>query len=277
MKRSLFLFLVVLSLPLSVLAADDGDEDARLAHEKPDQGWFWYEHPKEESQAKKPVEQPVEKTEKKEKVEPDKSEKHPISAAWLRENLPKLHERAIDNPTRENIQAYFYAQRAMMDKAQRYSEAAINVVHTDPLLDENNRIPISQYGKNAVLDKEFLGKRAALKHLAGSVGGLFMFFDSRCDFCRTQARTVNAVAKDYGFSVKYISMDGKGLPEIPVFEKDNGHAKDAGSQGLSDDRICRTSVHVSHCVAGDDVAAGTFRSHPDGGQRQEANPGRYGA
>lgn len=234
-RTALACIFLLLSAP--VFATDD-EEDNKLAHEKPDQGWFWYEQPKA-PETKKPVEPPVEKSEKKGKVEQDKSEKHPISAAWLRENLPKLHERAIDDPTRENIQAYFYAQRAMMDKAQRYSEAAIAVVQSDPILDENNRIPISQFGKQGVLDKEYLSKKVALKYLASKVGGLFVFFDSKCEFCRLQARTVNAISKDFGFSVKYISMDGKGLPEIKDFENDNGHAK------MLDLKVYPTTVFVA--------------------------------
>lgn len=228
MKR---LALLCLLLPLAAFAADE-DVD-KLAHEKPDQGWFWYEKPKDPP---KPV-KPTEKEEK--KADTEKKEKHPISAAWLRENLPKLRERAIDNPSRENIQAYMYAQRAEMDKAQRFAEAAKLVVQTDPLLDENNRIPLSQYGKNEVLDKEYLGKKKALKYLASNVGGLFVFFESTCDFCRLQARTVNGFAKDYGFAVKYISMDGKGLPEIPSFVKDNGHAQ------MLDLKIYPTTVFVA--------------------------------
>lgn len=226
---------VVLFMPTSSFAAEN--ESDKLAHEKPDQGWFWYEHPKDEEKEKKEEKPKVKETQK--DGEPDKSEKRPISAAWLRENLPKLHERAIDNPTRENIQAYMYAQRAMMDKAQRYAEATKMVVESDPLLDENNRIPISQFGKEELLDKEYLGKKKALKYLASNVGGLFVFFDSKCDFCRLQARTVNAFAKDYGFAIKYISMDGKGLPEIKHFVKDNGHAQ------MLDLKVFPTTVFVS--------------------------------
>jgi conjugal transfer pilus assembly protein TraF len=33
------------------------------------------------------------------------------------------------------------------------------------------------------------------------------------------------MAKKYGFSVKYISMDGKGLPEVQSFVNDNGISK----------------------------------------------------
>lgn len=231
--------LVFLGLLICVFAAPAvADDDDKLAHPKPDQGWFWGElpqDPKPEKPAPKPVDKPPAEDKK---AEPEKKEKHPITAAWLRENIPKLRERAIDNPTRENIQAYMYAQRVEMDKAQRFAEAAKLTVQTDPLLDENNRIPLSQYGKNEVLDKEYLGKQKALKYLAANVGGLFVFFESTCDFCKLQARTVNGFAKEYGFSVKYISMDGKGLPEIPTFDRDNGHAK------MLDLKVYPTTVFV---------------------------------
>jgi conjugal transfer pilus assembly protein TraF len=216
MRQYLF---AALALLISAQAVAD---DADFGNHKPDQGWFWYEEPPPE--VKKKPEKKVEPT-KSTTAEATDKEKKPMSVAWLREMLPKLREKAIDNPSRENLAAEAYVKRILMDKSQRYSEEMQKYIYSDPILDENNRVPLSKYGKNEFMGKQFTAQENALKYLAKNVGGLFVFFDSKCDFCKAQIRVINYLKESYGFEVKYISMDGKGLPGIPKWEPDNGHAK----------------------------------------------------
>ena len=184
--------------------------------ERKGEGWYWYQDPKEKT-SKKPL--PVAPT--KAEAQPKKDE--PFSVAWLRKNLPIFREHAIDSPTQENIEAYMYAQRVAMDKSQNFAEATQRVVYADPFLDENNRVPMSSFAKPAFLLSVEKSGNAALNELA-KTGGLWMFFDSKCDYCKVQAHILNRVAKKHGFLTKFISLDGKGTPEIPEFVKDNGHA-----------------------------------------------------
>lgn len=204
--------------------ADESVETMQQA--KPDHGWFWYdtEHePKPEEPVKPAPEDPAKTPEKKAEA----PKKQPMSVAWLRKMIPILEERAIDNPTRENLEAYMYAKRVMLDKAQRFEEEGMKVVATDPMLDENNRVPTASYAKAEFLNKEYMAKQGALKYLANNVGGLFVFFESTCNFCVVQVNTIRKLQKQFGFSVKYISVDGKGLPGMADTDwaKDNGHAK----------------------------------------------------
>ena len=82
---------------------------------------------------------------------PADASEEPFSAKWLQQNMPKLLERAIDSPNKENVEAYLYAQRVAMDKSQVYAESARRVVASDPFLDENNRVPLSTYAKPSFL------------------------------------------------------------------------------------------------------------------------------
>jgi conjugal transfer pilus assembly protein TraF len=202
-------------------AADGTEQDAEDApigrfFERKAEGWFWYHDPKEKAPKK-----PAPETAAPVAAQPKKDE--PFSVAWLRKNLPVFRERAIDSPTKENIETYMYAQRVAMDKAQNFSEATQRVVYADPFLDENNRVPMSSFAKPAFLISVDKASKAALDELA-KTGGLWMFFDSKCDYCKVQSHILNVVAKKHGFLTKFISLDGKGTPEIPEFVKDNGHA-----------------------------------------------------
>lgn len=201
--------------------SDDGDDAPGRFIDRKAEGWFWYKDPKD---APKP---PVKKTPKPpaaKDAKPPAAAEEPFSAKWLQQNMPKLLERAIDDPTKENVEAYLYAQRVAMDKSQIYAETARRVVASDPFLDENNRVPLSTYAKPSFLKGVESGKTEALKHLV-TVGGLWVFFDSTCEFCRPQIYSVQELARKHGFHTKFISLDGAGVPELKAFEKDNGHAK----------------------------------------------------
>lgn len=210
-------YLILLIVALTSLHAFADDEDSN-SQGHPDHGWFWYEEPPVE--VKKPPEQkPAAKTTN------QADSKKPMSVEWLRKMLPILQERAVDNPTRENLAAYFYAQRVEMDKAQRFAEAATTYIASNPVLDENNRVPLSSYGHSAFMDAQYVAKKNALEYLSKNIGGIFFFFESTCDFCKTQVPIINSLKKTYGFEVTYISMDGKGLPGIDKWVRDNGHSK----------------------------------------------------
>lgn len=196
------------------------------------EGWYWYQDPKD-IKPKKPNSAPEVKADADKKEPKDE----PFSVAWLRKNLPIFREHAIDKPTKENVEAYMYAQRVAMDRAQNFAEATQRVVYADPFLDENNRVPMSSFAKPAFLLSVEKSGNEALNVLA-KTGGLWMFFDSKCDYCKVQATILTRVAKKHGFLTKFISLDGKGIPELPEFVKDNGHA------GMLNLRVTPTTVLV---------------------------------
>ena len=215
-----FALLTLMSL-LTVKAWADESPDSSRFIERKSEGWFFYKDPKE----KLPPPPAIVPPPKMEQAQTPKKENtvEPFSVKWLRESMPKLLDAAIDDPTKENVEAYMYAQRVAMDKSQRYAEMTTRVVAADPFLDENNRVPIATYTKPFFLRNAQAGVSEALKHVA-TVGGLWVFFDSKCSFCRPQVNTVQKLAKEYGFVTKFISMDGLSLPNVPEFEKNTGQA-----------------------------------------------------
>ena len=218
LKKLLLLALVACALP--AIAQEEGGTGRFF--DRKSEGWYWYIDPKDQPpEEKAPAVVPSDKPAH---AKPVAAKKEPFSVEWLRENMPKLLDAAVNNPTKENVEAYFYAQRVAMDKSQRYAEQARQVVANDPFLDENNRVPIASYTKPFFLRETQEAKDVALKHIA-SVGGLWVFFDSKCKFCQPQANSVAELSKKYGILTNFISMDGKGLPNIAQFSRDKGHAK----------------------------------------------------
>ncbi|MEZ5936211.1 MAG: conjugal transfer protein TraF [Alphaproteobacteria bacterium] len=98
------------------------------------EGWFWYEPLPEDDEALPiPAEQPdpapvpdeirpivpAEVVEPPAEAEPPK----PLSAAWFRENLDGFRDRALDDPSPVNTEAYLYLQRIALERAGAFADA----------------------------------------------------------------------------------------------------------------------------------------------------------
>lgn len=201
-----------------------------------EQGWFWYETNPEKDVV--PEDQPptnespeatpetLLKSEPEQKQsEPEKHGPAPLSHAWIKENLPLLQARAIDNPTVENVRAFYYVQRVMMDKSEKFATVAEQVVQGDPYIDETIRRPTATYAANAMNAEASEAAGKALDSLAEQAGILF-FFRSDCGPCHVLAPVLKRFTDTYGFSVLPVSLDGRGLPSriFPNFQKDDGQA-----------------------------------------------------
>lgn len=191
----------------------------RLFYRENAQGWYWYQDPETETE-NQPDGLPQSQS---------PSTPKPLSAAWVREMLPKYKDLAWDNPTAENVEAYFLIQRFAVDRSQEFSGMAQRVITGNPYLDESARRPINTYGIRSVDKKagemfeQMLGKVA-------ENAGLFFFFKSDCQFCEAQAPLIKLLESVNGFSVLAISIDGNALQSVQFdnTKKDQGQAKQLG-------------------------------------------------
>lgn len=192
-----------------------------------ERGWFWREEFIEPAQPK-PIKEkhvtPIPTRDPNEEIQP-------LSVAWLRKNLEKYRDQAIDAPSPENVSAYFYLQRVMMDKAHRFTDVAHEVVISDPRLDENVRRPISSFAVQATNREASKISQDSLTLIAKSTGILF-FFRSDCTYCHLQAPLLKVLEDRYGFKVYPVSLDGLPMPGglYSEFHLDQGQAAQLGIQ-----------------------------------------------
>lgn len=130
-----------------------------------------------------------------------------FSVAWLQQKMPILLENAINNPTDENVRAYKYAEKMMMDLASNFANTSERVVRNDPMLDESVRIPITAAARSNALWQVDKAREEIIKDLSQD-SGLWFFFDSQCRFCETQYKVVKILEQKYNFPARYISIDG---------------------------------------------------------------------
>lgn len=133
--------------------------------------------------------------------------KQVVNVAFLRKVYPELEQRAIDNPTDANVSDYMYAKRIILDKAQRFSEAVARVLHEDPALDENNRVPYASIGAQSVANANYQAQQNAVGELS-KIGGLVVFVDGSCRFCAMQLPVLDLLKRGTTMEYLVISLDG---------------------------------------------------------------------
>lgn len=218
-------FLVVIAVATGTLAHA---QETRAYYGGKEEGWFWYKDPVAPPEPKPQVPQPSPKEEKTEPAAPKGPA--PFSVAWLRENMDLLRDDAIENPDdKEKVRAYLYAVRVMMDKAQNFADSAHDIANTDPLLDNNNRIPLGSASKSAMLQLQASAKTEIIKYLSERVG-VWFFYDGKCSFCRSQVPLLNQFKQAHpALRVRNVSMDGSRLPGLTGETlRDKGQAKRIG-------------------------------------------------
>lgn len=201
------------------------------------EGWFFYEpEPVEEPpEEQKPLEvHPVEiPPPEKATLEPEEAPPQPayLSARWLKENLPRYHQAALDDPTNvETVAVYAFLKRVALDKAEQFTKTYQDALLKYPVLDENTNRSTASFATKA-LDEEAEAAKFRLLHEIGQrTLGLFFFYEEDCEVCINQTRPLEWIKRRGGFDVQPISLDGSPMPinGYEDFSVDNGQAEMLG-------------------------------------------------
>jgi conjugal transfer pilus assembly protein TraF len=130
-----------------------------------------------------------------------------VSIEWLRKNYSKLEDIAIDNPSKDNLEAYLYVRRLLFDKSQTFAMRAMEVTNEDPLLNENTRVPYASLGAQSIRNADYRAQGKAVEHMA-KTGGLIVFVDGSCRFCAMQLPVIAMLKDNYKLEALVVSIDG---------------------------------------------------------------------
>jgi conjugal transfer pilus assembly protein TraF len=207
--------------------------------EKSEEGWFWYEiEPEpveiEEEDDIEVLPEPVIAVEQipdptpEEVVQTPPAEPRqpaPLSAEWFRENLQFYLDRAIDDPTTENVAAYLYLQKVSLDKSQQFADTVARVTMMDPMLDENTRRSLASFGSREQNIQAARYRENLLKKIA-DYAGIFFFFSSDNSQDVAQSTILHSLSTNHGFNIIPISLDGRPLSDdlYPDYTIDQGQS-----------------------------------------------------
>ncbi len=221
------LVLAALSLaavPVAALPADDTSPSTSAAavETSPEQsstywlrnreGWFWYRDPP--TSVKPPKASPPQPSRPSELVEFEA----------MQQRLDELKRVAVMNPTDANLVAYMRYQRFVMNKSEVFAERWQRLVWTVPELDYGlTGRPTNAMAIGAFDEQQQIRQAQVVRNLA-STHGLLFIFRSDCPYCHRFAPILKRFEQEFGMTVFPVSLDGRGLPEYPNPQLDNGIA-----------------------------------------------------
>ncbi|MHB8697659.1 MAG: conjugal transfer protein TraF [Sulfuricaulis sp.] len=199
---------------------DNGSAQEKTSPEKYWQehreGWFWYKDPAEKTE---PIEKPKDIVQRLEMIQTTKE---------LRKEVDKIRDRAVMQPSEENIRNYLYAQKFIMDKSTVFADVWRETVWKTPEVDYSLKRPVNATGIYVYNDERKASQSNYIQELANNGAGLFFIFSSTCPYCKQMAPTLKRFEQMYGMRVLPITMDGGTFKEFPDAKPDNGISKSLG-------------------------------------------------
>lgn len=211
-------------------------------------GWFFYKDPlppaeeeddEEETEQKKALPEALKKLPPNIWSEPEKykdmlkelpvegMDLSKLPSVFLRELVTAKKEAAMDKPTVESVKTYIVVQQAAYDRAAKFTDSYQLAMYINPELNYESKHPSSEFGHRIEAQIKQQNEDQILKQ-AANYTGLFFFFTSTCPYCVDQAKIMKLFQDQYGIEVFPVSIDGKGLPEYPRPQVDNGMVERLG-------------------------------------------------
>lgn len=236
--------LVFISFTISCLysaSANCGDETFYKSRER---GWFWHETNPEIIEEKEAEVTVVPQSNNAESSKEQPEEMIEISAEWLKQNIPILKMKAINNPTTENLGAFYSAQRIMIDMSSKFASKTTEYFRKEGnVLSEDHRRPTESFMLSNFKRQRQEQAKPVLEKI-GQKGGLWFFYSSTCPYCLKQMPLMKILTDYYGVNVLYVSLDGGVIPGIPedkvVYDVTGQVASDFGIQ------VTPTTILVSN-------------------------------
>ncbi len=175
------------------------------------EGWFWYQDPPVPRVRKAPPARPSRRPEL-------------IEFEAMQKQLEDLKRIAVMNPTDAHLMAYMRYQRFVMEKSELFAKRWQRLVWTVPELDYGLTGRPTNAMAIGVFDEAQRDRQAQTLRSLAATHGLLFIFRSDCPFCHRFAPIVKRFEQEFGMTVFAVSLDGRGLPEYPSPQPDNGIA-----------------------------------------------------
>ncbi|MDE2441757.1 MAG: conjugal transfer protein TraF [Betaproteobacteria bacterium] len=120
--------------------------------------------------------------------------------------LEELRDRAILEPTEENVTAYIEYQNQQSQRASTLADAWERALIRHPELDYNQQRPISTLGKQVWSQQREAEVRQTMLGLNQRYG-IFFFYSSNCPACDAVGPVLASLRDNYGWSVVGVTKD----------------------------------------------------------------------
>lgn len=175
------------------------------------EGWFWYQDP--------PPRRPP-----RAESGPRSRPRELIEFEAMQKRLDELKRIAVMNPTDANLLAYMRYQRLVMNTSEVFAQRWQRLVWTTPELDYGLAGRPTNSMAIGVFDEQHRERQEQVIRGLAATHGLLFIFRSDCPYCHRLAPILKRFEQEFGMLVFAVSLDGKGLPDYPNPQTDNGIA-----------------------------------------------------
>lgn len=234
MTRTLVAFMTVCLIAPVVFAQQD---DSGF-YERGGEGWFWYQDPEPEPEPEekpkfnpKPVTPPEEKDQA--ETQTSKEEPEPMSVAWFQKHFKTIMNRAIDNPTEENVAAFFMVNDVMKEKSEKFARMGQLVAQKYPELDRQAQYPKGQRANQVREQKREKILQRVFDRLSEAEGGIWFFYGDD-PYTPAMVESLRTISRDMDVDVYPFSVDGSDLSSTRAKEQFRGIRQDDGQSEAAD-------------------------------------------
>lgn len=202
--------------------------------------------PKPEEVKKEPVTVSPVAPEIKEKTDPDVK-----ALNEFRAKLVKVREKAVWNPSKDNVRDYMIMQAEAGAMARRFSRTFGELSWQEPNLSYVVNHPVDSVGASQWKSTRRMAVAEHMKSLNQRFG-VYYFYSSDCPACHAFGPVLKQFSDLHGIEVMAISMDGGPNAEFPDWETNNGISVRLGMDGVLTpavvlfDTKTRTGVPISY-------------------------------
>jgi conjugal transfer pilus assembly protein TraF len=179
-------------------------------------GWHWYNE--------KVIAESIKKAQKQEKEPQQQSSVDPTKEmSAVRIIVERALNKAILNPTVENVQSYLILQNKVSNQSTKFANVWQKALLEHPELNYSLGHPTNAAAKQIYLDSHNDRETQVITEFFKN-RGLFFFYKTSCPYCQKFAPIVKNFASRHGISIIPITIDGRSLPEFPNSKSDIGQA-----------------------------------------------------
>lgn len=192
------------------------------------EGWFWYED--RQKQIEKIEQSPSPLT------VPDVNPPIPLTATMemeaIRKEIEESLNRAILDPSKENVMTYMTMQKQWIDQSAQFSQQWVKNLLTYPNLDARVMdAPVTQYGVQVHKQLAREEKERKIQALT-ETHGLFFFYEGNNKLSQAFSFVVKEFSKKYSWQVIGISCDGILIPGFEANHIDQGLVQRLGIENF---------------------------------------------
>lgn len=140
----------------------------------------------------------------------------------IKREFEEIQDRAIYNPTPENVQAYNQALRSITNNAVRFGMLTATQNWQDP----NSGLATSA-PNGAGLQMDLDNQRKQIGDIVRRYA-IFYFVGKDCKYCAVEANELKRLEYTYKITVRVISLDGTTVPQYPTPTADKGISQKLG-------------------------------------------------